>query len=178
MTVALPAGDEQAALAEVLGDLGHDQGRAPVQLSMPRWTFRADSALTAPLKALGMTVAFDPDRADFSAMTTDASLYVADALHQTFVAVDEQGTEAAAATAVVMGDTSAAGRSGDRGPRPAVPLRDPRHRPRHAPLRGPGRRPPLTWRARITLVRRRPAWSAWSTRAPGVPRSTPFPVAS
>ncbi len=41
-------------------------------------------------------------------MTTDEPLYVADALHQTFVAVDEQGTEAAAATAVVMGATSAA----------------------------------------------------------------------
>ena len=106
MTVALPEGDEQAALRELLGDLRHHQEPAPVYLSMPRWTFRADSGLTAPLKALGMTVAFDPDGADFSAMTTDESLYVADALHQTFVAVDEQGTEAAAATAVVMGMTS------------------------------------------------------------------------
>jgi serpin B len=109
MTVALPEGDERSALTELLGDLQRAQDPAgPAHLSMPRWTFRADSALTSPLKALGMTVAFEPGRADFSAMTTDESLYVADALHQTFVAVDEQGTEAAAATAVVMGATSAA----------------------------------------------------------------------
>lgn len=53
-----------------------------------------------------MTLAFDPLRADFSGMTTDTSLFVKDVLHQTFVAVDEQGTEAAAATAVVMDATS------------------------------------------------------------------------
>jgi serpin B len=40
-------------------------------------------------------------------MTTDAQLAITDVLHQTFVAVDESGTEAAAATAVVMGETSA-----------------------------------------------------------------------
>jgi serpin B len=110
MTVALAEGDEQAALAELLGDLGHEQppaqGRPPVYLSMPRWTFRAASGLRAPLIALGGTLAFDPARADFSPMA-DEPLYVQDALHQTFVAVDEQGTEAAAATAVVMGVTSA-----------------------------------------------------------------------
>ena len=106
MTVALAEGDEQSALAELLGDLRHSPERAPVYLSMPRWTFRADTGLKAPLVALGATLAFDPTRADFSAMT-DEPLYVQDALHQTFVAVDEQGTEAAAATAVVMGATSA-----------------------------------------------------------------------
>ena len=106
MTVALPGGDERAALGELLGDLGTGPDGAPVYLSMPRWTFRADSSLTQPLQELGMTLAFDPTRADFSAMTSDERLYVAHALHQTFVAVDEQGTEAAAATAVVMGATS------------------------------------------------------------------------
>ncbi|MFZ2015450.1 MAG: serpin family protein [Nocardioides sp.] len=106
MTVALAEGDERAALHELLGDLGRTPDGTPVLLSMPRWTFRAASPLTPPLQQLGMTLAFDPTRADFSAMTADERLYVADALHQTFVAVDEQGTEAAAATAVVMGATS------------------------------------------------------------------------
>ena len=106
MTVALAQGDERLALRELLDDLGTQPDGTPVHLSMPRWTFRVDSSLTQPLQELGMTLAFDPKRADFSAMTNDERLYVAHALHQTFVAVDEQGTEAAAATAVVMGATS------------------------------------------------------------------------
>ena len=100
MTLALPEGDEQLALTELLGDL---RGPAPdpVVLSVPRWTFRVASDLKKPLQALGMTTAFT-DGADFSGMTTDEPLLVSDVYHQTFVAVDEHGTEAAAATAVVM----------------------------------------------------------------------------
>jgi serpin B len=52
-----------------------------------------------------MAVAFG-DHADFSGMTTDTRLAITDVLHQTYVAVDEAGTEAAAATAVVVGETS------------------------------------------------------------------------
>lgn len=48
MTVALPSDDEQSALGELVGDLAGGPGREPVQLSMPRWTFRAPSDLTAP----------------------------------------------------------------------------------------------------------------------------------
>jgi serpin B len=110
MTVALADGDERTAVTELLGDLRHEappaREGAPVLLSMPRWTFRVATGLKAPLVALGATLAFDPLRADFSAMTTAERLHVQDALHQTFVAVDEQGTEAAAATAVVMGTLS------------------------------------------------------------------------
>ena len=54
-----------------------------------------------------MTAAFDDSAADFSAMTTEADLVVTDVLQQVFIAVDEAGTEAAAATAVVAGVTSA-----------------------------------------------------------------------
>ena len=59
------------------------------------------------LIGLGMTDAFDDRLADFSPMTTDADLYIAFVLHQTFVAVDEAGTEAAAATAVGMDESAA-----------------------------------------------------------------------
>jgi serpin B len=73
-----------------------------LELQMPRWKFRQASQLNQILSGLGMPMAFDPRRADFSAMTTDEQLYISAVLHQAFIAVDEKGTEAAAATAVVM----------------------------------------------------------------------------
>ncbi len=73
-----------------------------LELRMPRWKFRQASQLNGLLSRLGMPSAFDPTRADFSAMTTDERLYISAVLHQAFIAVDEKGTEAAAATAVVM----------------------------------------------------------------------------
>jgi serpin B len=73
-----------------------------LELRMPRWKFRRASQLNNILARLGMPSAFDPTRADFSAMTTDEQLYISAVLHQAFIAVDEKGTEAAAATAVVM----------------------------------------------------------------------------
>lgn len=64
-----------------------------------------------PLRALGIERAFvDPamaDGADFTGMTPQRELYVEEVVHQAFIAVDEKGTEAAAATAVVVSLTSA-----------------------------------------------------------------------
>jgi serine protease inhibitor len=62
--------------------------------------------MTDGLKALGMRDAFDPQAADFSGMDGRRDLYITDILHKAYVAVDEAGTEAAAATAVIVSPTS------------------------------------------------------------------------
>jgi serine protease inhibitor len=77
-----------------------------VALRLPRWTFRTQVLLNEVLAGLGMPTAFT-GRADFSGMTRDESLQIAAVVHEAFIAVDEQGTEASAATAVVMRLSSA-----------------------------------------------------------------------
>lgn len=79
---------------------------AQVALSMPRFKFEAGAKLKDALTKLGMVQAFT-DQADFTGMTERRELYVDDVYHKAFVAVDEKGTEAAAATAVVMRLTAA-----------------------------------------------------------------------
>ena len=77
---------------------------AYVTLSLPKWKVTDSHGLAEPLKALGMTDAFD--LADFSGMDGAKDFVLADVVHKAFIAVDENGTEAAAATAVVVGTTS------------------------------------------------------------------------
>jgi serpin B len=72
-----------------------------VDLAMPRFEFDSSFSLMEALSALGMPIAFSGG-ADFSGMTGNRELYIADVVHKAFVSVDEKGTEAAAATAVVM----------------------------------------------------------------------------
>jgi serpin B len=76
-----------------------------VDLALPAWEQRTQASLEDPLVALGMPTAFS-DGADFSAMSPEP-LAITDVVHEVFVAVDEAGTEAAAATAVVVGETAA-----------------------------------------------------------------------
>ncbi|MGH3367304.1 MAG: serpin family protein, partial [Nocardioidaceae bacterium] len=72
-----------------------------VHVELPRWRFRVQALLNESLSTLGMPTAFDLMRADLSAMTTQERLYISHVLHEAFIAVDEVGTEAAAATGVV-----------------------------------------------------------------------------
>jgi serpin B len=72
-----------------------------VALKMPGFEFDSRFSLNQALEALGMPAAFT-GRADFSGMTGSKDLFISDVLHKAFVSVDEEGTEAAAATAVVM----------------------------------------------------------------------------
>jgi serpin B len=78
-----------------------------VSLALPKFKFESEFGLADQLAALGMPDAFDPDKADFSRMTERDDLYISAVVHKAFVAVDEKGTEAAAATAVIVGVTSA-----------------------------------------------------------------------
>lgn len=80
---------------------------ATIDLTLPRWSFRTAVPLKDALEAMGMPTAFG-DGADFTPMTDeDLDLVIAEVLHQGFIAVDEEGTEASAATAVVMAETAA-----------------------------------------------------------------------
>jgi len=73
-----------------------------VALGLPRLEFEYAASLAPPLQKLGMIDAFDGERADFSGITGARDLSISDVLHKAFVSVDEAGTEAAAATAVVF----------------------------------------------------------------------------
>jgi serpin B len=78
-----------------------------VRLKTPKFTFRSQFDLPQQLSMLGMVDAFDQALADFSGMDGEGYLYIRNVIHQAFVAVDEEGTEAAAATVVIMALRSA-----------------------------------------------------------------------
>jgi serpin B len=89
-----------------------------VALSLPKFRLEPPTVpLADHLAAVGMPLAFDPDRADFTGMANPPSpadrLYVSGVFHKAFVRVDEDGTEAAAATAVVMATRGMAMREPD-----------------------------------------------------------------
>ncbi|MEQ8467011.1 serpin family protein [Coleofasciculus sp. E1-EBD-02] len=81
-------------------------GKRDGSIVLPRFKLEYEIQLNKALKALGMDVAFD-DRADFSNMTEEDVL-INQVKHKTFVEVNEEGTEAAAATSIGMVLTSAA----------------------------------------------------------------------
>jgi serine protease inhibitor len=101
-----------------------------VDLSVPRVKLETNYRLTDSLKALGMVRAFlDPGRnpqgAQFDAMSEsrdpDKQLYIGAALHKTFLEVNEEGTEAAAVTAIIM-PTAMAAPHMERKTKPFVPI--------------------------------------------------------
>ena len=78
-----------------------------VSLALPRFRIETGTSLVALLKALGMPSAFSASMADFSGMDGTGGLFISEVIHKAFIDVAEKGTEAAAATAVVMKDASA-----------------------------------------------------------------------
>jgi len=95
-------GSIDTRLGEVTGGLTEHL----VDTKMPRFKFESKFSLVKPLESLGMGVAFT-DAADFSGINGTGGLVISDVIHQSFVSVNEAGTEAAAATAVIVGETSA-----------------------------------------------------------------------
>lgn len=113
MTIVLP--HEGTTVEDVVGGLtleqwhdwiaGLDSSRA--ELFLPKFKLENKFLLNDGLKALGMEVAFQPYGADFRRMRQQNDLYISRVLHNTYVDVNEEGTEAAAVTAVEMGLTCA-----------------------------------------------------------------------
>ncbi len=76
-------------------------------VGLPRFKFEYETSLKEVLEDLGMGVAFDPAAADFSGMRpTPPDLFISEVKHKTFIEVNEEGTEAAAATSVEVRVTS------------------------------------------------------------------------
>jgi serpin B len=109
MTIVLPKpdSDRKALEAQLFADPAwwvQPFQSAGGELALPRFHAETSLKLEDTLAAMGMAPAFDPNAADFSAMadTSRAPLYISRVLHKTYLDVAEQGTEAAAATAVEM----------------------------------------------------------------------------
>ena len=106
MTILLPdegnfEAFEDALDAEQVEAVLEALRRQEVALRMPKFEFDAQFSLPQALRQLGMQDAFT-SQADFSGMTGQRDLFISDVIHKAFVSVDEKGTEAAAATAVIM----------------------------------------------------------------------------
>jgi serine protease inhibitor len=86
-----------------------DRAFQAVEVFLPRFRLEAEFTLKKVLVPMGMADAFDPRRADFGALSTSPQgLFISEGFHKAFVDVNEEGTEAAAATALVMSAGSAA----------------------------------------------------------------------
>ena len=95
---------ETALSSELLAGVFAGLQPARLLLRFPKFGFEFNLPLRERLLGLGMVDAFDGSRADFSGIDGRPQfLFVQDVLHKGFIAVDEKGTEAAAATAVVIG---------------------------------------------------------------------------
>ncbi len=113
LVVALPAPGE--TVDDLVGDL--DEGAwnawmdslhpAKVMVRMPKFELEWESLLNDALKSLGMQKAFSALEANFSRMTPAPDAHISAVKQKTYMRVDEEGTEAAAATSVTVGVTSA-----------------------------------------------------------------------
>lgn len=94
---------ERRLTAPRISVLAEKLRREEVMLYLPRFKIEAQLPVNDALQAMGMKLAFDPARANFSAMTPESGVCISAVIHNAFIKVDEEGTEAAAATGVVGG---------------------------------------------------------------------------
>ena len=110
MLVLLPrhelAEAEPYLKADKIKELMKDMRQEEVDVYLPRFKFETKYLMGGEqglLGRMGMPTAFSEMRADFSGMTGKPDLYITEVVHQAFVEVNEEGTEAAAATGIIMG---------------------------------------------------------------------------
>jgi len=88
---------------DILADIQENIRSQKVNLRMPKFDYETTVNANEALMALGMSDAFNPNTADFSDINEANELFITDVIHKATITVDEEGTEAAAATAVIMG---------------------------------------------------------------------------
>lgn len=106
--------DQKSSLDEFLKGFSHRKWEewinsfndTPGDLKLPRFKLDYESSLNNALKALGLGTAFSQSEADFSGMRAEWGLFLSEVKHKAVVEVNEEGTEAAAATSVGVGITS------------------------------------------------------------------------
>ena len=98
--ILTPKGVVSALSAPLIAAAASAQGPVMVTVELPRFTVRESQELSRPLESLGLSAVFSP-RGDFSEIAT-LPVRISAVQHEAFVQVDEHGTEAAAATAVVL----------------------------------------------------------------------------
>jgi len=114
MLVFLPSGDNTCSdiLAEMdnehWNNWTNDFNETNVHLQLPKFKFGTLKLLNDPLSRMGMEIAFS-DAADFTRINPAGNLFISRVLHKTFIDVNEEGSEAAAVTAVEISLTSAGG---------------------------------------------------------------------
>jgi serpin B len=112
MIVLLPKSDHTVAdIADQLTPENWDNwvlsfGKIKVNLGLPKFTFKYEKKLNDILSLMGMGIAFEPMAADFTGINANGGLYIDFVKHNTFVEVNEEGTEAAAVTVVGVNLTS------------------------------------------------------------------------
>lgn len=113
MFIMLPSA--QKTTADIAAELNNDNWDTwinslqteKVVVKLPKFKFGFFRLLNDDLTGMGMGNPFDPDNADFSRINPDGDLFISRVLHKTYIDVNEEGTEAAAVTAVEMSETSA-----------------------------------------------------------------------
>ena len=98
---------EKSLSASLIQQIENSLQNNQVELSLPKFKIESSFDLAEVLAAMGMSDAFNPDKADFTGMVDMPELFISDVVHKAYVDVNEEGTEAAAATAVIMKITSA-----------------------------------------------------------------------
>jgi len=115
MVVMLPSGETKVSDLVAKLDVSHwdswfdDSRFTGVQVDLPKFKYEFKELLNGPLTDLGLGVAFSEFEADFTRINPAGNLFISRVIHQTFIDVQEEGTEAAAATIVEILNTSAGG---------------------------------------------------------------------